>query len=162
MHASPEEIWVAFGFLAFIGILIYMKVHRQITAGLDKRSTEIKTKLDEARQLRDEARELLTSYEQKLRDAQKEAADIVTQAEADAKILAKEAHDNMEAALARRAKLTEDKIAQAEATAVREVRRVAVEVAAKAAESLIAQNLDTAHAEALVNRAIKDLQGKIN
>jgi F-type H+-transporting ATPase subunit b len=162
MHSTPEEIWVAIGFVAFIAILIYKKVPGLLAAGLDKRSAEIKAKLDEARQLRDEARELVATYEKKLREAQKEAADIVAQAEADAKVLAKEAHDNLEAALVRRAKLAEEKIAQAEAAAVREVRKVAVEVAARAAETVIAQSLDPARADALVDRAIKDIHGKLN
>ena len=162
MHVTPEEIWVAVGFVAFVGVLIYKKVPGMVAAMLDKRSAEIKAKLDEARQLRDEARELLNEYERKLRDAQKEAADIVAQAESDAKVLAREAREAMETALARRAKLAEEKIAQAEATALREVRQAAVEVAAKAAERLIAQSVDASKDAALVDRAIKGLHGKLN
>ncbi|HKJ73558.1 MAG TPA: ATP F0F1 synthase subunit B [Alphaproteobacteria bacterium] len=162
MHVTPEEIWVAFGFLAFIGILIYLKVHIKMAAGLDKRSVEIKAKLEEAQALRDEARELLSTYEKKLRAARQEAADIVAQAEVDAKVMAKEAHESLEASLTRRAKLAEDKIAQAEATALREVRKVAVEVAAAAAEKLIAENLSASQADALVDSAINDLPAKLN
>ena len=162
MHVTPEELWVAAGFVAFVAVVIYKKVPAMLTAGLDKRAAEIKAKLDEAQQLRDEAKELLASYEKKLREAQTEAADIVAQAEADAKVMAKEAHDAMEASLARRAKLAEDKIAQAEATALREVRRVAVDVAAAAAERVIAESLDASRSNALIDKAIKDLPGKLN
>jgi F-type H+-transporting ATPase subunit b len=162
MEEELPEIWIAVGFVAFLGILVYYKVHQKVTAMLDARSAEIKAKLDEARQLRDEAKELLASYEKKLREAQQEAADIVAQAETDAKVLAKEAHDNLEASLARRAKLAEEKIVQAEATALREVRQAAVDVAAKAARNLITETLDAAHSKALVDQAIKDLHGKLN
>jgi F-type H+-transporting ATPase subunit b len=162
MHVTPEEIWVAVGFVAFVGILIYKKVPGMVTALLDKRSVEIRTKLDEARQLRDEARELYADYERKLRDAQKEAADIVAQAETDAKVMARESRDAMEVALDRRAKLAKEKIEQARIAAEREVRRAAVDVASKAAERLIAQCLDASKSSALIDRAIKDLPGKLN
>lgn len=162
MHVTPEEIWVAVGFVAFVGVMIYYKVPGMVAAMLDKRSAEIKAKLDEARQLRDEARELYTEYERKLRDAEKEAAEIVTQAEADAKVMAQEARAAMEAALDRRAKLAKEKIDQARIAAEREVRRAAVDVASKAAESLIAQSLDASRSSALIDRAIKDLDGKLN
>lgn len=162
MEEELPEIWVAVGFFAFLAILVYYKVHQKVTAMLDARSAEIKAKLDEARQLRDEARELLNSYEKKLREAEQEAADIVAQAQTDAKVLAKEAHDNLEASLARRAKLAEEKIAQAETSALREVRQAAVDVAAKAAGNLIAETLEPARSKALIDQAIKDLHGKLN
>ena len=150
MEEELPEIWIAVGFVAFLGILVYYKVHQKVTAMLDARSAEIKAKLDEARQLRDEAK------------AQQEAADIVAQAETDAKVLAKEAHDNLEASLARRAKLAEEKIVQAEATALREVRQAAVDVAAKAARNLITETLNATRSKAVVDQAIKDLHGKLN
>ncbi len=75
MEFTPEELWVAVGFVAFVALLIYKKVPAMVTASLDKRSAEIKAKLDEAQQLRDEAKELLASYEKKLREAQTEAAE---------------------------------------------------------------------------------------
>jgi len=67
MHVTPEEIWVAFGFLAFIGILIYLKVHIKMAAGLDKRSVEIKAKLEEAQALRDEAHRFALAGHRKAR-----------------------------------------------------------------------------------------------
>jgi len=162
MHVTPEEIWVAVGFVAFVGVVIYYKVPGMVAGMLDKRSAEIKAKLEEAQQLRDEARELYAEYERKLQDAAKEASDIVAQAQADAKVMADEARAAMEASLDRRAKLAKEKIEQARIAAEREVRRAAVDVASKAAERLIAQSLDASRSSALVDRAIKDLQGKLN
>ena len=50
-----------------------------------------------------------------------------------------------------------EKIAQAEAAAVKEVRTVAVEVATEAARKVIAASIDAGKANALVEDAIREL-----
>ena len=85
------ETWVAIAFVIFLGILAYVGVHRTILNALDKRSARIKTELDEARQLRDEAKALLAEYQNKKGEAQREADAIVAGAKADAERMAAEA-----------------------------------------------------------------------
>ncbi|MDP2124291.1 MAG: ATP F0F1 synthase subunit B, partial [Parvibaculum sp.] len=110
MFASPD-FWVLISFLMFIGLLVYYKVPGMIGALLDKRAADIAAELDEARRLREEAQQLLASYQRKQREAMKEAEDIVAQAKTEAENLAKEIRANMEAQVDRRTKLAEDKIA---------------------------------------------------
>jgi len=59
------ETWVAIAFVIFLGILAYVGVHRTILDTLDKRTARIKSELDEARQLREEAKKLLADYQNK-------------------------------------------------------------------------------------------------
>ena len=63
---------------------------------LDKRAEGIKSDLDEARALREEAQTLLASYERKQREVAEQAERIVTQAKADAEAAAEEAKANLE------------------------------------------------------------------
>ena len=56
---------VLLGLLVFIGILVYFKVPSLIMGMLDKRADDIKSELDEARKLREDAQTLLASYERK-------------------------------------------------------------------------------------------------
>jgi len=62
----------------------------------------------------------------------------------------------------RRMKLAEEKIARAEADAVREVRSVAVDAAIAAAQTLIAEKLTSDRAEKLVSESIDTLKSKLN
>jgi F-type H+-transporting ATPase subunit b len=55
-----------------------------------------------------------------------------------------------------------DKIAQAEAQAVADVRNQAVDVAIAAAAKLLADNIDTAKADALVDDSIRELERKLH
>ena len=131
------EFWVAVAFVIFIGVLIYFGAHRMILDALDQRSARIKAELDEARRLKDEAQALLAEYQRKQGEAEREAADILAGARAEAERLATEAKAKSEEFLARRTKLAETKIAQAEAQALADVRNAAAEAAVAAAEKVL-------------------------
>ena len=161
MFASPD-FWVLISFLMFIGLLVYFKVPGMVAGLLDKRAADIAAELDEARRLREEAQQLLASYQRKQRDAMKEAEDIVAQAKVEAENLAKEIRANMELQVERRTKLAEDKIAQAESQALSEVRATAAEVAIGAARKVIADKVTATEDEKLVERSIADLASKLH
>jgi len=161
MFASPD-FWVLISFLMFIGLLVYYKVPGMVAGLLDKRAADIAAELDEARRLREEAQQLLASYQRKQREAMKEAEDIVAQAKVEAENLAKEIRANMEAQVERRTKLAEDKIAQAESQALSEVRATAAEVAIGAARKVIADKVTAAEDEKLVERSISELASKLH
>ncbi len=160
-HAEPfyqsPEVWVAVAFLLFVAVLLYVKAPKLIANALDKRSAAIAAQIAEAQRLREEAEALLAQYQRKQREAQTEAGEIVSHAEAEAKRLAADAQKALEVSIARREQLAVEKIAQAEAAAVKEVRTVAVEVASAAARTVIAESLDPAKANQLVETAIKEL-----
>ena len=94
---------------------------------LDKRADGIRTDLDEARGLREEAQALLASYERKQREVQDQADRIVAQARAEAEAAAEQAKADLRQSIDRRLAAAEDQIASAEAAAVREVRDRAVQ-----------------------------------
>jgi F-type H+-transporting ATPase subunit b len=62
----------------------------------------------------------------------------------------------------RRMKLAEDKIARAEAEALREVRAAAAEAAVRAARTVIAAKLTPDGADTLISQGIDALKGKLN
>lgn len=159
---ATAEFWILGCLVAFFLILGYFKVHRTVAGSLDKRAADIAAELDEARRLREEAQQLLASYQRKQREAMKEAEDIVIQAKAEAEQLAKETRANMEAQVERRTKLAEDKIAQAEAQALADVRSVAADVAIGAARRIIAEKVDASADAKLIEKSIADLASKLH
>tara|TARA_R110002110_G_scaffold6054_4_gene30593 strand:- start:13658 stop:14143 length:486 start_codon:yes stop_codon:yes gene_type:complete len=161
MFASPE-FWVLIAFLGFIALLIYYKVPGMVAGMLDKRAADIAAELDEARRLREEAQQLLASYQRKQREAMKEAEEIIAQAKVEAEQLAKETRANMEAQVERRTKLAEDKIAQAETQALNDVRATAAEVAVGAARRVIAAKIDAKKDADIVEKSIADLASKLH
>lgn len=158
---SEPEFWLAIAFATFI-ILLAKPLGGKIGAALDSRSKLIEREIEEAAKLRDEAQTLLANYQRKSRDALKEAEGIIASAEAEARRIREEAATELEASLKRREQLAMDKIAQAEARAVEDVRNAAVDVALAATRKLIEQNLDADKSKALVEDAIRDLPKRLH
>jgi F-type H+-transporting ATPase subunit b len=156
------ETWVGIGTLIFLAVLVWKKVPAMVGASLDARAAGIAKELDEARRLREEAETLLRQYQAKGASAEKEAAAIVTEAKSDAERYAKEARLAIDAAVARRAKQAEDRIAQAEAQALSEVRALAADAAVAAAGKLIAAQLDDKQSAALIKSALSEVPSKLN
>jgi F-type H+-transporting ATPase subunit b len=159
---QETENWVALAFVLFLGLLFYLGAHRRITDSLDQRQTRIKAELDEARRLRDEAQALLAEFERKGREAEGEAAAIIASATAEAERLAGEAKARMEDFVARRTKMAETKIAQAEAQALSDVRAAAADAAVAAAEKILTNTAKGKVAEDLLAQGIKDVRAKFN
>ncbi len=156
------ETWVALAFVVFVAGLGYIGVHRIIGKSLDDRSARIRAELDEARKLRDEAAKLLADYQRKRGEAENEAQAIIADARAEAERLAVEAKAKIEEFVARRTKLAETKIAQAEAQAAADVRGAAAEAAVAAAEKILTQETKGPLAAELIAKGIDDVRKKLN
>ena len=159
---KETENWVALAFICFIALLIYLGAHRKVFEAIDSRQARIKAELDEARRLREEAQALLTEFERKGREAETEAESIIAGAKMEAERLTTEAKARMEDFVARRTKMAEDKIVQAEAQAMADVRAAAADAAVAAAEKILSTAAKGKVAEALLAKGIEDVRQKLN
>ncbi|MDX1744211.1 MAG: F0F1 ATP synthase subunit B [Ruegeria sp.] len=159
---ANTDFVVFLGFIVFIAVLFYFKVPGMIGGALDKRADGIKSELDEARALHEEARSLLASYERKQREVQSQADAIVAAAKEDAVLAAEQAKADLERSIARRLAAAQDQIASAEASAVKEVRDQAVTVAVSAANAVLAKQMTAAQANKLIDASIEDVGEKLH
>jgi F-type H+-transporting ATPase subunit b len=156
------EFWVAASFVLFVIVLGYFGTHRMIASAIDQRSARIKAELDEARRLRDEAKSLVAEYQRKQREAEGEAQAIIASARAEAERTAEENKAKMQDFVARRTKMAETKIAQAETQALADVRAAAADAAILAAEKLLREEAKGQIADDLITQGIKDVRAKLN
>ena len=167
MHTIIEllgdaEFWVAVAFVIFVAGLGYLGVHKMVAKSLDDRADRIKAELDEARRLKDEAAALLAEYQRKRQQAEGEAQEIIAGAKAEADRLAVEAKAKIEEFVARRTKMAETKIAQAEAQATADVRAAAADAAIAAAEKILTAETKGKLAGDLIAKGIEDVRKKLN
>ncbi len=164
-HGAPfyhsTSFWVAVAFVILV-VSLAKPVWKLVTVALDGKIEEIRSKIEEATKLREEAQDMLASYKRKIADAEKESEDIVTQAREEAKALKDRMTSDLEASLKRREKLAMDRIQQAEIEATAEVRAMTTEIALSATHQLLAENVKGDKADELVNDAIKELPEKLN
>jgi F-type H+-transporting ATPase subunit b len=156
------EFWVAVSFFVFLAVVLYLGVHKKIASALDARAAAITKELDEAKRLRQEAEKVLADYRRKEGNAAKEAEAIIGLATKEAEILAAETSRSIKEHFERRMRLAEDKIARAEADALREVRAAAADAAVAAAQAVIAAKLTPEAADRLIGQGIDALKGKLN
>ena len=158
---SPEN-WVAIAFLLFAGLLVYLKVPAMLARMLDERSAKIAAELAEAQKLRTEAQALLASYQKKRAEAEKDAANIVAQAKIEAEVYSVETRKKLAETIERRTKQAAQKIAQAEAAAIKEVRTTATEAAIAAASKLVGEAVQGAKGAKLIDDSIAAVKSRLN
>ena len=156
------ETWVAVAFLLFVGLAIYLKVPAMVAKMLDERADKIGKELAEAKKLREEAQALLAEYQKKRIEAEKDAANIVAQAKIEAESYSVETRKKLAETIERRTKQAAQKIAQAEAAAVKEVRTVATEAAIAAASKLVGEAVQGAKGAKLVDESIAAVKSRLN
>lgn len=159
---NNTDIVVGIGFVIFVGILVYYRVPQFVFSKLDARAETIRSELEEARALREEAQSLLASYERKHKEVKGQAADIVTAARADAEQAAEDAKEDIRRTVARRLQTATEQIEAAERAAVREVKDRAVAVAIAAAGDAIRANLGADKANELIDQSIEDVGRRLN
>ena len=158
MTITPD-ISVAIAFVIFI-VLVAWKGTKKLTAGLDQRAEAIRKQLDETQNLREEAQAALASYQRQQRDALAEADEIVAQAKMDAERLKVQAEAVLTATIKRREEQAVERIAQAEATAIKDVRDQAIELAIGVATKIITEKMTKTVQNELVKDASEDLLKK--
>jgi F-type H+-transporting ATPase subunit b len=160
--AFDATFFALIGLILFFALIIYLKVPRAVAGGLDRRADAIRKELEEAKRLRVEAEALLAEYQRKAKEATAEAGQIIDQAKREADALGAEARKRMEDYVAGRTRVAEQKIAQAEAQALQEVKALSADVAIAAAEKILAAKVKGEAAETLIKKTIADLRGKLN
>jgi F-type H+-transporting ATPase subunit b len=152
------NFWVLSSTLLF-AVLVYVKGRGPLLNILDSRTARIKAELDEAGRLREEAQELLAETQRQHREALQTAQRIIENAKETAGRIESDSNAKMDEAQKRREDQLLERISRAESTAVAELRRQAADIAAKAAEQLLRDNLAKSGA-GLIDRAIDDIPAK--
>jgi F-type H+-transporting ATPase subunit b len=154
--------WALIALLLFLFLVFRAKLPSAVAGMLDRRAERIRKDLDEARRLREEAAALLAEYETKRRDAGKEAEEIIARARADAEAYAADTRQKLADMVERRTRVANDRIAQAEAQAIKDVRAAATDLAVAAAERIIAAEAKGEQAAKLIEDSIAGLKKRLN
>lgn len=157
-----SNVVVAIGLILFFAIILYYGAHKTILGALDARADRIRAELEEARKLREEAQATFAEFERKQKEVAAQVEDIVRHAKDEAEASAAKARADLKASIERRLAAAGEQIAQAEQSAVREVRDRAVEVAVAAASRVIAERMGDDTGSALIDDAITTVGARLN
>lgn len=155
------SFWVAAAFVAFVGILYRAGAFAALIRSLDHRSEQIRKELEDAKALRVEAQRVLSEYQNKFKAAEAEADTIVALARTEAEHYTQSVQAEFDAFMVRRRAMAEQRIAQAEAIALADVRGAAVDAAVKAAEIVMQGELKGHLGDAIIASGLKEVTANL-
>ena len=147
MIAIDATFWVAISFFIFCALLVYLKVPQKINISLNDQIKQIKKELDEAENLKVEAKNLLSDYENKIDKSKKETQEIIKEAKKLTENNILEKTKKFHQIVEERKKNTEQKISQMKEGALRDIKNASVRISIEAVESLIKNSIDKSKLE---------------
>ena len=154
------EIWLLIA-LAILIAAIWKPLRRATVGALDGHAAKVRAELDGAKRLREEAQSLLAEHKRQLAAGQDHVRSIGEHARREAERQAERHRAELEASLARRTEQALGRIAQEEARAIQDVRNQAASLAIATTRRLLADQVESDHAQVLVDRAIEQVGRKL-
>ncbi|MDC1475915.1 ATPase [Pelagibacteraceae bacterium] len=156
-----STFWVAISFFIFIGVLIYLKVPQKINNSLIEKIDEIKKELGDSKQLKAEAKNLLSDYEKKIEKSKKETQEIINAARKNAEQNILDKTEKFHLLLEDRKKNVEHKISQMKENALKEIKNNSIKISLEAAEHLIKNSIDKNKLEKLYTKNLEETKSAL-
>ncbi len=147
--------WVAVSFFIFFGILIYLKIPQKVNSSLTDQINEIKNELGEAEKLKNEAKTLLSDYENKIDKSKKETLEIINLAKKDSEKTILEKTKKFHQIIENKKKNAEQKIVQMKENALKDIKNISVKVSMEAVEHLIKKSIDKNKLEKFYTKSLE-------
>ncbi len=157
---SDPQFWVAVSFILFIAA-IFNPVRKILTSNLDAKINEIKDKIDEIENIKNEAQKALDELKERETKVEKEIQNL--KLESEKKILelkdltATKLRDQIE----KRKKLAENKIEQLLRDTNSSIKNYISDIAIKTTTYILQNNLTKEKKSELINKSIQDLNNII-
>ena len=153
------SFWIAISFFIFFGALIYLKIPQKINSSLINKINEIKKELKEAEKLKEESKNLLINYENKIDKSRKEIKEIINTTQSENEKIIIEKNKKFDQIINERRKNTEQKIIQMKENALKDIKNISVKIGVETVEYLIKNSTDKKKLENLYNESLQ--QAKI-
>jgi|TARA_B100000678_G_scaffold235216_1_gene204542 F-type H+-transporting ATPase subunit b len=147
--------WVAISFFIFFGVLIYLKVPQKINITMANQINEIKKELDNAEKLKEEAKNLLSDYENNIDKSIKESKEIIDIAKKENEKIIIEKTKKFHQIIEERKKNNEQKIFQMKENALKDIKNISVKISMETVENLIKNSIDKNKLEKIYDNSLK-------
>jgi len=132
-----ETFWVAISFVIFCLIIIYKKIPQTISNLLDGKINEIRSEIDNAKNLKRESEELLQKYKNKTEAAHAESNQIINSEKKETEIFIKESEKKFEQLIDNKKKSLEQKLDQMKIKAMKDIQNISNKIAIEAVKKII-------------------------
>jgi len=129
--------WVGISFILFCLILIYKKIPQLINKLLENKIDEIKSEIENTKNLKLESEQLLKKYKDKIQDAHIESKNILTSEKKDAENFIRESESKFEQLMINKKKSLQQKLEQMRIAAIKDIQHISNKIALEAVRKII-------------------------
>ena len=150
--------WVAVSFFIFFGGLVYLKVPQKVNNLLDEKIKIIKNEIDEAEKLKNESKNLLSDYENKIDASKKETKEIISLAKKQSEKVIIEKTNKFHQDMDLKKKNAEQKIIQLKEEALQDIKKASIKISIESVGNLIKNSIDKKKLETVYTEGLKQVK----
>ena len=150
--------WVAVSFFIFFGGLVYLKVPQKINNLLDEKIKLIKNEIDEAEKLKNESKNLLSDYENKIDASKKETKEIISLAKKQSEKVIIEKTNKFHQDMDLKKKNVEQKIIQLKEEALQDIKKASIKISIESVGNLIKNSIDKKKLETVYTEGLEQVK----
>ena len=158
---NNTDFVVLLSFLAFLAVILYLKVPSKVSGLLDDRSRSIQEDINNATSILEESKKVLADLEREHKINIEKSKQIVVDAEVEAKNILSEAKQEVRLSIERKVRLAEDQIKATEAAVIQGIKNNAIEQSIVLAEKDLLKKASGNVSEKLLKQLIEDLENEI-
>ena len=148
--------WVTISFLIFLGILIFFKIPQKVKETLEQNILNIKSQINEAEKLKEDAKNILTEHEKKISNSKKEVQQMINKANEEAEKNIIRTNEEFHKLMDNRKKSAQERINQLKNQAEKDIKNASVEIALESVEKLIKNSIDKSKLDKIYNASIEE------
>jgi F-type H+-transporting ATPase subunit b len=148
--------WVMISFFLFVGLLIYFQIPQKIKSTLEENISNIKSQIDEADKLKEDAKNILTEHEKKISNSKTEMKSMIDKANEEAEKNVIKVNEDFHNFMENRKKNAEDRVKQLKNQALKDIKNTSVRIAIESVEKLLKNSLDKSKLDKIYTSSIEE------
>jgi len=148
--------WVMISFFLFVGLLIYFQIPQKIKTALEENISNIKSQIDEADKLKEDAKNILTEHEKKISNSKAEMKSMITKAGEEAEKNIIKTNQDFHNLMENRKKNAEERIKQLKNQALKDIKNTSVRIAIESVEKLLKNSLDKSKLDKIYMSSVEE------
>ena len=148
--------WVMISFFLFIGLLVYFQIPQKIKTTLEESISNIKNQIDEANQLKEDAKNILTEHEKKISNSKAEMKSMIVKASEESEKNIIKTNQNFHDLMENRKRNAEERIKQLKNQALKDIKNTSVKIAIESVEKLLKNSLDKSKLDKIYMSSIEE------
>tara|TARA_B100000497_G_scaffold121765_1_gene151975 strand:- start:470 stop:967 length:498 start_codon:yes stop_codon:yes gene_type:complete len=148
--------WVMISFFLFVGLLIYFQIPQKIKTALEENISNIKSQIDEADKLKEDAKNILTEHEKKISNSKAEMKSMISKAGEEAEKNIIKTNQDFHNLMENRKKNAEERIKQLKNQALKDIKNTSVRIAIESVEKLLKNSLDKSKLDKIYMSSVEE------